>query len=295
MNKKFRISVIFFALLTTTIYSQNISTGNEGHSTYYELAKDIQNIYPNINVQEAGGSIENIRKIISDSSNIDLAFVQFDVLLQEELINNQIKEKIEIVFPMYIEEVHLITRIGSNINSIYDLSGKTVAIGSESEGTNISANLILNTLQIKCKKINISYRDAFSALLHEQIDAFFYIGGVPINNLSSFPNEVKSFIKLVPVRDPKLNNIYENVTIKASSYPWLKQDINTIGVRSYIVHNKNKSNNTANLIKSISNHLEIFKHGSNYHPKWKEVNLQNQLPDWPIHTELNKIINQKTK
>ena len=293
MRKKILIFILFL-LARESVISQNIISGIEGQSTYFELSEDMQTVFPKLSIYNSGGSIENILKLVNDSTNIDMAFLQYDVLLNYQIRNPKIKESIEIIFPMYNEEVHLIAKRSSGIASIKDLQGRKVAIGSKSQGTNITAKSIISLFNVKCKMINISYRDAFAALLDDKIDAFFYVGGVPIKNLSSFPKEISGIIKLVPIESELLNGIYEKATIKKDKYPWLNEDIETVSVKSYVVYNKNKDNkdfNVNNLINIININLKKFKSNTSYHPKWQEIDLQTEkLPDWPINKRLLSIL-----
>ncbi len=298
MIKKIFIFILFLSIYKLTV-AQNIISGIDGQSTYFELSEDIKSTYPKLLIHNSGGSIENLLKLLDDSSSIDMAFLQYDVLLNYQIRNSHIKDDIEIILPMYNEEIHLIAKKNSGINTVNDLQGKTVAIGSISEGTNITAKSILSLLNIKCKTLNISYRDAFAAFLDGKIEAFFYVGGAPIENLSSFPKEIAGIMKLVPVESDKLNEIYDKAIIKKSDYPWLNTDIKTVSVKSYVVHNKNKTNenfNISDFISSVNNNLTTFKSNNSYHPKWKEIDWkQTRLPDWPIHNTLKTIINLKKK
>lgn len=296
MNK---LKLLFISVLILSVkfsQNQNLISGIEGQSTYYEMASNIQSIYPKISVYNSGGSMENLIKILNDSSNIDLAFVQYDVLLNEQMRNPSTKQKIEIIFPMYYEEVHLITKKGNEINSISDIQNKTIAIGSISQGTNVTAKNIISILNLKCKTIDISYRDAFAALLDNKIDAFFFVGGVPIKNLTTFPTEISDLIKLVPIENEKLQGIYRKTTIRKESYPWLTEDVKTISIQSFIVQNKDKKNNNFDInafISTIYDYLPKFKKSKEYHPKWDEIEQWNiAFPNWPINKTTSNLFNK---
>jgi len=296
-----KIKLLFFMIpiLTFSVklsMSQNIASGLEGQSTYYEIAKNIQSVYPELSVHNTGGSYENITKLLNESSDINLAFVQYDALLNYQIRNSEIKQKTEIVLPMYNEEVHLITKRGNDIQSINDIQDKIIAIGSISQGTNITAKNIISFLNIDCEVIDIAYRDAFAALLDDKIDAFFYVGGVPVKNLSDFSIEISNLIKLVPIESDKLNGIYKNTSIKKEVYPWLVEDINTISVQSFVVYNKTKETanfDVDNFINAVTKNLQEFQSGDEYHQKWNDVNLESiQYPDWPVNETTLKTFKQ---
>ncbi len=283
--------LILFFFNANFLSSQNLISGIEGQSTYYEMASEIKQVYPELNIISSGGSLESLNKLLFDSSEVNLAMVQYDALLKKQLFEPDIKNKIEIVLPLHKEELHLITKSSSNINSISDIEGKIVAIGSISQGTNVTARLIISKLGIECQMVEIAFRDAFAALLNDKIDAFFCVGGAPLTNLASFPKEVNSFIKMVPVESTELSDIYKIAIIKTGTYPWLRSDIKTVFVQSYIVTNNTKKTNIDELMKAIQENIEMFQKDGNYHLKWNDVSFKSELPDWPINPEASKYLN----
>lgn len=283
--KGFKV-LILLLLGIDAVFSQdiNIIAGYEGRSTYHQIASEIQRELPELDILPSSGSVESLNKLMDDSSNINLAMVQYDALLKFQLLNSTIKDKVSIVLPMYEEEVHLITKSSSGINSANDLENRKVAIGSISQGTNISASLIISKLGIKkCEKIDITYRDAFAALLDDKIDAFFFVGGAPIANLESFPQEIAAFIKLVPIKSDKLLDIYKPSIIKSETYPWLKSDVETVSVRSYVVSYNSKTVDISRFLTAIKKNLKRFKADAAYHPKWKDISFNTKLPNWTIN------------
>lgn len=284
---------MLFALLfiyANNLLGQNLISGIEGQSTYYEVASEIKQVYPELDIISSGGSVESLNKLCSDSSEVNLAMVQYDALLIKQLIKPEIKQKIEIVLPLYREELHLITKSSNNIDSISDLEGKIVAIGSASQGTNVTAKLIISELGIECDEIEIAFKDAFAALLNDKVDAFFIVGGAPLENLASFPKEVNSLIKMIPVDRPELHDIYKPAIIKAGTYPWLQTDINTVYVQSYIVTNNTKETNIDEFLTAIQENIEVFKTDQEHHMKWVEVSFNTELPDWPVNTIASKYL-----
>ena len=127
MKKYFHSFFVLVVLLLSTLenYSQiRIVSGFETE-IYNQFAEDIKNntdakiiIYP------TKGSVDNFNRILSDSINI--AFMQHDVLLYKELENPEVKDYIKMFLPLYYEEIHLITKNNSKINSLSDLKAKVV-------------------------------------------------------------------------------------------------------------------------------------------------------------------------
>ena len=266
-----------------------ISSGLKGE-IYNQFAIDIKNntdipfsVYP------SEGSLENFSKLESDS--FELAFLQYDVLLYKELENPQIKNNIKVLLPLYDEEIHLIARNNSDINSLTDLIGKRVGMGSNKSGTNITARFIQYKTTLKWKAFDIPFNKCLAALMNDSIDAFFYVGAAPSNLLKSLSSDVQKFIKLVPVESKQLKDFYTTKTIKKGIYPWLNKDIKTISVKSLIAVNtlnidKEEEKQVDLLYDDLKGNLKGIQKNKMSHPKWKDVDFTDMDGvDWPVYKE----------
>lgn len=294
MNVKVLTLLTVTFLFAQNILCQNLMSGIKGSSTYYEFAEDMKVLLPGLKNHESGGSIENFNKLMDDSSDINLAFMQYDVLLFNEIKEPKIKNKLKVVIPLYLEEIHLIAHKYGGISSIDDLKGKKVAIGSVSQGTNLTARYILGILGIDCEMIEVAYRDAFAALLNDKIEAFFFVAGVPVPNLESFSTEIGEILKLIPIESEKLSNIYEKTTISKEAYNWLDSDIRTYAVRSLLMTNIDKSSHIIpELLKSIQDNYDDLISNPKYHAKWKEVKLHQSFTKWELQKDAKQYFNVK--
>ena len=112
-------------------------------------------------------------------------------------------------------------------------------------------------------------------VIKKEIDALFIVAGAPVEMLTNLPAAAKNRIQMLPIDDDTYNRLaatypYKRKTIKASTYGWLTQDVNTISVDSAIVGNAKMSKAQ---VKSIV--AKIFKNQSKLigkHQKWKELN-----------------------
>jgi len=257
---------------------------------YYQFAEDIKN---NTNIPlenySSQGSIDNLNRLLTDSFQI--AFTQYDVLLFKEIENSDIKKNIKLFLPLYDEEIHLITRNNSAINSLKDLAGKRIGVGSKNSGTNITSQLIKLKTQIQWKEFSIPIENSFFALLHDSIDAFFIVGAAPVNILHSLSENVQNIIKLVPITDKELDKIYKQKTIDAGTYPWQKNKISTYSTKSLLVVNTRNINESVSLqmdklYYDLKDNLKGIRKNKFSHIKWKQVDFSNlKNIDWPVYKQ----------
>jgi len=287
-NKNLVLILLIFLLVNNISFSQiNIVSGFESE-IYNQFAKDIKNnTEVPINIYSTKGSVDNFNRLISDS--IQIAFMQYDVLLFKELENHKIKEYIRVFLPLYNEEIHLIAKNNKKINSLADLNGKRVAVGSKDAGSHITTDFIKLKTEIDWKDYEIPFEDAFVALLSDSIDAFFFVGAAPANALKSLSKGVKNIIKLVPIVDKRLDDIYIKKTIKSGTYSWVSYEIKTYCVPSLLVLNtknisKTKENKIELLYNDLKNNLKGIRQNKLSHPKWKQVDFSDRKHiDWPVY------------
>jgi len=138
--------------ITQTRLAVSMATGSP-KGTYYRIGQDIAAIAApwglDIEVKESRGSLDNIQRINS-RENLGFGIVQSDVLgylKRDSDFNRNIAERLRVIFPFYLEEVHVLARL--DIKSLRDLNGKRVAIGEENSGTWLTAMTLFKTSQVE--------------------------------------------------------------------------------------------------------------------------------------------------
>lgn len=284
------LGTIILLLSTIAAFGQiKITSGYEGE-IYNQFAIDIKNNTDvPIAIYTSQGSIENLSNLLN--KGFQLGFLQYDVLLFNELENPEIKNKIKVMLPLYVEEIHLITRKDGNIKSLSDLKGKRVGTGSEMSGTNITATFIQYKTMIKWTPISLAFDKSISALVNDSIDAFFYVGAAPSNLLKSLSANVQQLIKLVPIENKNLRDFYQKSIIKKKTYPWLNEDIQTISVMSLIAVNTLNINDSTSIIieslyEDLKGNLQGIQKNKLSHIKWDDVDFTDTDDiDWPIYRD----------
>ena len=292
-----RLVGISFFILTifalTVLNSQaqiKLISGLEG-GTYNQMATDIsKHSSQPVEVLTSNGSMDNFHQLMKDN-DINIAFMQYDVLLANKLLDSKLKDKIRVLFPLFLdEEIHLIAKKGSKIKNIKDLEGMKVGIGTPEQGTHVTALTIKDKTGIGWDDVEIGSNEAYEALLNGEIDAYFYVGGMPISSLKDLADTAQ--IQLVNIKHKSLKDIYRAKKIKKGTYKWQTKTVKTYAVPTLIVvkiqgmelYYEKAVNQFLTDIKA-----NIPKMQQDGHPKWQEVYYQNQVIDWPYYYERAKV------
>lgn len=288
MNRFTKLFVLLMvaSMATISVSAQiNFLSGVRG-GTYEALANDIKSASSQeIRLKNSMGSVDNCRQLITPDNDIFVSFLQYDVLLVNELQNPNLRDELRVLLPLFLnEEVHLITMKDSEINSLKDLRGKRVAVGARDQGTYVTAQTIKQRTHTAWRDVEMHSSEAYKALLNGQIDAFFYVGGAPVSSIYSFGNSAP--IKLVNIESASLEDIYTPVKIKKGTYAWQDESVTTYAVTTLLVVNtKNMTNDIQHklnmLLLDIEKAMKTFQKTG--HPKWQDVYTKNQLIDWPYY------------
>lgn len=300
----FKRTTIILALLCTlftahSVLAKNFDaigliTGARG-GTYIQIGENLSQLAEQSNIQlnvyESKGSLENIAAVF-ERDDVQMALVQSDVLgyLRESQNKklDKIEENIKMMFPLYNEEVHLVAK--KSITSIYDLNNRRVGVGGRGSGTNLTSDLLFEVTNVwPQKKYHLDGVSALKALQQDQIDAFIYVSGYPVELLENVDG---NRFHLVPLADDKLSEYYLDSTIPARTYAWQTEAVNTVAVKAVLMSFdfKGKYCKTARkLANVIYNNMEWLY--SNGHSKWQEVNLDYNLNKWDRYSCITAIYN----
>lgn len=261
--------------------------------TYSRFAQDISNVVDQIGDVRVlailgKGSVQNILDLLY-LRGVDLAIVQSDVLeamTMEELQVGDIREKVRYVTKLYEEEIHVVAK--REFTSIKELAGKRVSIDNALSGTNITARLLFNALDLPVNFVNQPIVEARSALLRGDIDAMVYVAGKPVSAFASL--RAADGLHLLPIElDKQLDAAgYLGGRFTISDYPALVAgEVPTISVGALLaVYNWPEDSNpssryqkTARVVREILEALPLLQDGL-YHKKWSEVDPSAEIGSW---------------
>lgn len=300
--KKFFLGFVFLTSLGYSACNQmtkyQISTGSTT-GTYYQIGLNLAKfIAPKacieLEVISSKGSLDNVYKLRSpEYPKLKFAIVQNDVLQELKRLATlgdskarDLVNKIRVIKALYNEEIHIIAKKNSSINSFGDLKGKTISVGENKSGTAMTSLLLYKSLfskELSNFKFQI-FKEALISLETGEVDAVVKVAGQPTGSLTSFKSGASEFIKLLPYdeRNSQHNVVtsYYDASIMKNSYEWLNDDVQTLSTKAYLITFDYQNEPTRGNIKEFSrvlfNNLELLqksatKEVSTPHLKWNEV------------------------
>lgn len=281
--------VLFFVIAIASVgFAQDmgmITGGKKG--TYYQfglnLAKLVKPRGINLEAYNSSGSVENIYAVYR-RPHTQLGIVQADVLafvtkIQTDPVLKRIAKKIKMVFPLYNEEVHLVGR--REITDFDDLNDRRVAIGKEGSGTYLTARLLFEVSDVTPREmVAIGTDDALTQLKDGNIDAMFYVAGMPVKLFTENVSEGDG-LAVIPIVNKSILEFYPKAEIPGKTYTWQNETVRTVAVKAVLVSfdfRRNHCDNVGKLARILHDNLDWLR--ANGHPKWKYVDLNYPLKGW---------------
>jgi TRAP transporter TAXI family solute receptor len=266
-----------------------ILTGGES-GTYYAVARDLERLLDEIapdagvdlDVVPTQGALQNAIEVFRHQS-VHLGITQLDVGSYLSIYGGRneearrVVEGLQVVLPLYAEEVHLLARPG--IQSIAGLRGKRVAIGAPGSGATVTALTLLHLAGVKPRDVQtLEMSRALDALKKGEIDALFDVAGAPVQRLVEQVS-AGDRLSLLPIRlqprpdDVPLAAAYVPAVIPAGTYPWQERAVETVTIRSGVVTSGTaRCEAIGALARAAVDHLDWLRR--NGHAKWQSVSLE---------------------
>lgn len=215
--KKTRITalVLILCLLLCSCSSGKAETGGGSYlfatgkssGTYYNFGTYMAAIWDKYlgsttTVVTTSGSVENIDMLTRGDA--DFGLCQSDILYYAlngtELYADNKQKGISVVASLYSEAVQIVVNADSDITSIEDLAGKTVAVGEYGTATEAAARQILAAYGITYDQITVKYQNfsaASTGLGTGNIDASFAVSALPSTNILEY-SELRA-VRFLPI------------------------------------------------------------------------------------------------
>lgn len=148
-----------------------------------------------VELVETEGAVDNLRKLINQPDAVDVALVQGG--LTSELPDNDKAKHIVAIAGLFYEPVWVLMRPGLHISRISELKHRRVAIGLEGSGARVVAEQLLAANNLGAADVillKIGDDDALKALDKGDIDAAFFVDGVPSPKMTDLLAHKRAFI-----------------------------------------------------------------------------------------------------
>jgi uncharacterized protein len=268
-----------------------IVSGNP-NATYLTIAYDMSDVLDDgenfriLPVIGKGGG-QNIRDV-RFLKGVDLGITQSIILNQFRGSNEigSIDDKIVYITKLFNEEMHVVVRADSGINSLEQLDGKRVNFSDIGSGSQLSSRDVFRRLNIHPQEVNMGQGDALEKLKKGELAATLLIAGKPTGAMGKL--RASDGFKFVPVGFAKpLQADYLPAVLGHADYPTMVEDghdVETIAVSAVLIaFNWPKDSDR---YRRIAKFVDVFfpKLGEfqkpPHHPKWRETNLAAVLPGW---------------
>jgi TRAP-type uncharacterized transport system substrate-binding protein len=229
------------------------------------------------------GGTRNITDVLTlAGADMAIAPVLLVNRLRDAKTFGDISDKLVYIAPLYIEEFHLLAR--PEIRSLADLAGKTVNLGEQGSAGATLGREVLNSFGVKVNEVNLGSEAALDGMQKGQVVATLMVSGKPVSLLARAP---QGFHFLSIPYAPALQHDYLPSTLSHEDYPDLiraGESVDTIAIKSALfAYNWPRRGERFRLmeyfVQTFFSRLPEFR-GETYHPKWREVNLAEQLPGW---------------
>jgi TRAP transporter TAXI family solute receptor len=273
----------------------SIATGGTG-GVYYPYGGALANLLSSelddteVTAEVTAASVDNM--LLIDNGDADIAFVlgdtAFDATQGSEPFPNEING--QALATLYDNYTQIVVKADSGINTMADLAGKRVSVGSPGSGTEVIANRMLEVSGIDPENgitvERLGVAESAGAMKDNKLDAFFWSGGLPTSAITDLGATPNISIKLLPHADvaPALQEaygaFYTTATIPANTYPNQAEDVDVVVVPNVLVVNGEMDEELAYNITKVMFEGQATLAAA--HPAAAELTLENAVQNSSI-------------
>ncbi|MEV4293609.1 TAXI family TRAP transporter solute-binding subunit [Microbispora rosea] len=267
-----------------------IGTGNAGgvYAVYGAgLAEAIRESLTRVKADAvvSDGSVENIRMVVS--REVEVGFALADVAADAVSGRAPFTRPLPIVAlaNLYENYVQLVVRADGPVQSLRDLVGRRVSVGSRASGTAVVAERILTVAGIsdEVTRRNMDIQTSARALADKEIDAFFWSGGLPSDAITDLSRHTDvRLIDLKEITKPLLRvygELYTETTVPASVYG-LSSAVTTVSVPNYLVVARDMPSDTAYWLTKVL--FDKQQKLAQAHPEGHRLNQWAAIRTYPL-------------
>jgi len=243
----------------------SIGSGGTG-GVYYPLGGGLAQVLSRhvpgwqATAEVTGGSVDNLKLV--GTGKADLGFSMADAAWDAYSGNDKFtgrKLPLRTLMVLYPNRMHVVTTEASGIETMKDLVGKRVSVGSAGSATEVMAVRVLEAygLADSVKRERLSVNESVNAMKDRKIDAFFWAGGVPtaaVTDLAATPGvkiRLLDHAGAVEAMNKRFGPLYSPNVIPKSVYPGMARDSTNATVWNVLVVNAAMPDDVAYTIVKI--------------------------------------------
>ena len=198
---------------------------------------------------------------------------------------------LRVIAALFSEEAQLVVAADSGIQTVQDLRGKRVMLGSAGSGALERSHQILTAFHVpwwRVKAISPDQGDPAQLLLQHKLDAYFVVSGVPLDSVTALIRAHAA--RLVPIdgagRDQLIRTVPQlfPAVIAAGTYPG-QGAVETVATRAWWVTRDNESDGLVyGITRALFNPANRGQLAAS-HPAARDISLAYAAdnPPAPIH------------
>lgn len=273
----------------------SIATGGTG-GVYYPYGGGLANLISThiegveVTAEVTPASVDNM--LLIESQDADLAFVLADTLYDASQGTGAFSQPVPVqaLAVLYDNVTHIITSDGAGIESVADLAGKRVSVGSPGSGTEVIADRLLTAAGIDpqsgISREQLGAAESADAIRDGQIDAYFWSGGLPTASVTDLGATPNFDLKLIPngelatALQEEYGEFYGTATVPAGTYPGHDEETDVIIVPNVLVVNEAFDEQLAYDIVAA-----MFEHQADLalsHPEAENLSLETATVNSPV-------------
>ncbi len=275
----------------------SIATGGTGGVYFVYGGALADQITQNIEGVEAtaeatSASVDNMQLIADESSDVafTLADTAADAVEGRESFDGD-PVPAQALARLYNNYTQVVTTADSGIESIEDLQGKSVSVGSPGSGTEVIALRVLEAAGLDpdadIDRQQLGVDESVDAVRDGTIDAFFWSGGLPTGAVTDLATTDQ--IILLPTIEylgalrETYGQVYQEATIPAGTYEGFDQDVSVIAVPNYLVVNESMDEEMAyNITRLLFDQQDALAQ-AHQEANNLDINTAPQVPPLEVH------------
>lgn len=165
------------------------------------------------------------------------------------------------IVPLTTSYFYCFVRSDSDIQSMSDLTGRTVFVGDPGSASAVGIQDVIKALKLEMKEVSTDRDEGFEMLKDGRVDAAMYIGAAPYSSILSIAADVD--IRFIPLTEDEQKQTiaagpYNFVgSIPADSYDFIQEDVPTLCmIQELIVDNDMDEDTVYEMTKTLVEHWD---------------------------------------
>lgn len=212
------------------------------HAYSTGLAEQMRAAGFDVAAEETGGSVDNLLRV--GRGEALLGFAQADTAADAVAGVGAFENRIPIaaIARVYDEYVQLVVPASSSAKQVSDLAGLRVSVGEANSGVRVIADRVLSAADVPegaFERREYGLAGSIAALEQGEIDAFFWVGGVPTPGIEALSGHMP--LRMIPIgpktveqMDLGYSNVYRVAELPLGAYG-TSGNVETMTVPNYLM------------------------------------------------------------